>query len=189
MCHKILLFAIKHLVLVAFALTNPTNVSAREPAQFQACGVFGALESTEAPICRGNLIGGSQTDVNKCPQAFNRLEGLEFDDDLHLRWYARFWTGKCKNFRFLDFCVEDEGGWYDLVDVMSARVAPHERVRARAELWAVGRMIGYEWSERNQERKISTDDLRDWYPKFRADLDTWRAMTHLCSEAKRKLGD
>ncbi len=175
------------LAVLFLTVTFSSHLSASGPAQLQACGVFGALESAVSPVCPGKLIGGFRTDGNRCPQAFDALQDLEFDDDLHQRWYTRFWTGRCKGFRLLEFCVEDDGGWHDLVDVMSQRVVSHERSRARAELWALGRMIGFEWAKRNHLRKISTDDLRDWYPKFRAESDTWRAIRQLCSSAERNL--
>ncbi|SLN59570.1 hypothetical protein ROA7450_03085 [Roseovarius albus] len=178
-------------LLVTLFLTtviSADELAAKEPAYLQACGVLGALKSNESPFCDGALIGGTQSNAHNCPQSFDPVQSLHFDDDLHVRWYARFWTGKCKGFGVFDFCVEEEGGWHQLVDEMSSLVPKVERPRARAELWAIGRMIGFEWAKRNHLRKISTEDLRDWYPMFRAEQNAWRAMRQLCTKAKNRLG-
>lgn len=175
-------------VLVGMILLGATVTAAVESPQLEGCGFFGDLQPGAVSNCAGrHLTGGLSPGVDGCPKEFDPTRSLKFDDDLHARWYARFWTGRCDGLGLFDFCTEEAGGWNDTVAAVAARVPPEDRNRARAELWAIGRLLGYEWARRNDIRKISTADLMEWRPAFEKEPDPWLAMRTLCVKAIGKL--
>ena len=138
-------------------LSDPDN--ALDSVQLDRDGAD-ALDALD--FCPGTLTGGLDVNEAGYPTRFDRLAGLGFDDALHRRWYDRFWTGFCEGFGLFEICKEDGTSWHLTVANTIARLPDRDRARARAELWALGRMIGYEWAKRNRIRKISTADLQSW---------------------------
>ena len=157
-------------------------------AQLEACGILGSLQAGEnGAECSGRMAGGSDYDAAQCPTAFDPWAGLTFDDDLHRRWYARFWSGQCEGFGFLDMCIEDGNNWPGTVAFATRDVPVHDLARARAEWNALGRMIGFEWARRNNVRRISTGELKKWRDIAQSRGDTWSKLRAICDRAQREL--
>lgn len=169
-----------------------------QATEFEACGVLeplvggAAASGAEADrgACSGRLTGGSAFDASGCPRVFNPFEGLEFDaeDPKHRLWYERFWTGRCDGLGLFDFCTESGGGWPDTVEKIAARADEEDRPRLRAELWAIGRMIGFEWARDNAIRRISTSDALRMAEELEGASDPWRGLRRVCGEARATLG-
>lgn len=146
-------------------------------------GVRGAQD-----YCPISLSGGFQIGPHGCPTEFDPYHGLVFDHAKHEAWYRRFWTGRCEGFGFLDFCVEDDGGWPAVIASTLTRLPEDHRQLMRAQMWGIGRLIGFEWAKDNDIREIHTSDLRRWRSLLDATSDPRRALERICFEARAALG-
>lgn len=138
--------------------------------------------------CPGRLSGQGAIDGAGCPARFDRNAGLAFDDRKHRAWYGRFWTGRCDGLGFFDFCSQEGGSWPDTIAATLDNLPPAQRPRARAEMLAMGRMIGFEWARDNAIRKIDTADLRRWRTELSRAGDRWAALGRICREAAVAVG-
>lgn len=133
--------------------------------------------------CSARLVGATRVDANGCPSQFDPYHGMMFQPGAHEAWYRRFWTGKCDGLGLLDFCSESEGSWPAQIEKLLARAAPADHAAMRAELWALGRMIGYEWAKDNNARAIhSNQHLARWYAIL-SEGHAWTAINQVCEEA------
>jgi hypothetical protein len=124
---------------------------------------------------------GAQGGDNAVP-----YDGLAFDDVKHRRWYARFWTGECRDLS-LFVCFPGKPYWHETMRKLAGAVAPERRAALRERLFALGRRIGHEWAKENDIRKISTDHIRAWYRELEKSGDPEPAIARIESEATRLL--
>ena len=113
-------------------------------------------------------------------------DGLAFDDVKHRRWYARFWTGECRELS-LFVCFSGRPYWHETTKKLVAEAAPERRAALAARLFALGRRIGHEWAKENDVRAISTDDIRRWYRELEKAGNADAAITQIEAEAERML--
>ena len=123
--------------------------------------------------CGEALPGASEFGPTGCPETLDPYADLTFEDPLHQGWYQRFWYGDCNG---LSGSAWSECGlvkifnpeyWFDTVDQVVQRAAPHERPALRVALWRLGRVIGHEWARANDIRRIDTDDIEEWGDQLR----------------------
>jgi len=132
-----------------------------------AAFVFGLLVLVERPVLAGDAALPCDCDAG-CPSRRPVGAGLVFDDEEHRLWYeARFWGGTC-DWR-LSWCFSGDS-WYDLMIALFAKVPGGAAPEFCTRLWELGRSIGFEWARANDLRRISTDDIEDWWSQL-ADAD------------------
>lgn len=112
--------------------------------------------------CHVASPGATGADTTGCPTEFDPFIDLTFDHNPHQLWYNRYWTGSCQNVP--GFCLPGDPNWFGTVDEVLATVdIPAEDTgRLRNKLWALGRMVGHEWSSDASHSTIATGDLRGW---------------------------
>lgn len=118
----------------------------------------GVLNSDD--LCAGFIPGAKGTDAFGCPTQYDPSANLGFRDENHRRWYVRFWTGDCGELGFP--CFSGHPSWLHSVDNMIDKLPAAEQGPERQRLWALGRMIGYEWSQNVLSARINTGHLQDW---------------------------
>ena len=130
-------------------------LSARVTVFILLLGLSGTAAGQETRLCAGYITSSTN---------------LSFDDDDHLRWYNRFWTGRCTG---LFFCVSGTPNWNTGVEKLMRkhRLTRHPSLLRR--LCVLGHRMGFEWAKDNSIRKIHTVDLEIWIPELddAADLE------------------
>lgn len=105
-----------------------------------------------APVARaGEIVRGD------CRAEIKPTDGIRFDNDQHLRWYKRFWTGSCDR---LPLCFTGSPNWNDIVGKLLAKGGPGEQPTLLPKACRLGQLIGLEWAKSKQVQKISTKDLK-----------------------------
>ena len=194
------------LLIVAFVTILATPSQALPGVELEGCQLFGPMVSSPHATAKdgadqeggeardghgapnAQLFGSAGIDASGIPSQFDPSAGLVFDHQKHRAWYRRFWTGSCAGLGFFDFCFEDEGGWPVIIEDTVARQPAHDRRRARAEMWGIGRLIGFEWAKDNDIRAIHTSDIKRWNTLLGDTSDAWGALRLICSEARNALG-
>jgi len=138
-----------------------------------------ALSIAAAPPAAVRAEGGD----NAVP-----YDGLTFDDPGHRRWYARFWTGECRDLS-LFVCLPGRPYWHETMRKLAAAAAPERRQAVTQRLFALGKRIGHEWAKANDVRKISTDHIRAWYRELEKGGDPEPLIARLEAEAARLLAE
>lgn len=114
-------------------------------------------------VVAGNApaLAASMCDCSKdCPEAKSPMEGLAFDDNAHVDWYAgRFWRGTCSSRLFWCSAGDD---WFDLMQDVLLRTPAADAGETCQRLFTLGRQIGHEWARENDVRRINTGDLKAW---------------------------
>lgn len=113
-------------------------------------------------------------------------DGLSFDDPGHRRWYARFWTGECRDLS-LFVCLPGRPYWHETMRRLAATASPERRQVVTQRLFLLGKRIGHEWAKANDVRKISTDHIRAWYRELDAGGDPEPLIARIEAEATRLL--
>lgn len=197
---------VRLMLLLAIVTVVAVPSQVQPDMELEGCQLFGPMvssphatvqdgidrESDEARDGYGasnaRLFGSAGIDASGFPSQFDPSAGLIFDHQKHRAWYRRFWTGSCADLGFLDFCKKDEGGWPVIIEDTIAKLPAHDRRRARAEMWGIGRLIGFEWAKDNNIRAIHTSDLQRWNTLLGETSDAWGALRLICSEARNALG-
>lgn len=151
----------------------------------------GIVDSSD--MCIGSIPG--QLDINVetgCPTDFEPSADLSFDknDPKHELWYQHFWDGKCSGLSLLDFCTPGHP-WASYVNQLDGQLNAE---LLRAQLWAAGRFIGFEWARNNDIRRIDTNDIKGWGNRLKtaADNDSTTEIIQaelamICVEAEQKV--
>ena len=194
------------MLILTFVTVVATPSQAQPDVELEGCELFGPMVSSPPATVKdgidregdeardsydasnARLFGSAGIDAAGFPSRFDPNAGLVFDHQKHRAWYRRFWTGSCEGLGLFDFCVEDEGGWPVIVEDTVARLPAHDRRRARAEMWGIGRLIGFEWAKDNNIRAIHTPDIQRWSTLLGETRDAWGALRQICFEARNALG-
>jgi len=193
-------------LILAFVTVVATSSQVLPDVELEGCQLFGPMvsslhanvkDSTDGEgdeardgygASNARLFGSAGIDTSGFPSQFDPNAGLVFDHQKHRAWYRRFWTGSCVGLGFLDFCKKDEGGWPVIIEDTIAKLPTHDRRRAQAEMWGIGRLIGFEWAKDNNIREIHTPDLQRWNTLLGETSDAWGALRLICAEARNALG-
>ncbi|WP_419317562.1 hypothetical protein ACN2C7_13910 [Caulobacter sp. ErkDOM-E] len=106
---------------------------------------------------------------------------LQFENDLHARWYKRFWTGACQD---LSLCLPGSPNWNDVVDKLLTRGGPSQQPVLLPKACRLGQLIGMEWARDRRIKRIKTGDLKVFNTMLEASGDPLRGVDQVERKAR-----
>lgn len=116
-----------------------------------------------------------------CRTTVQPTSRLQFENDLHARWYKRFWTGSCQD---LSLCMPGSPNWNDIVDKLLIRGGPSEHPVLLPKACRLGQLIGWEWARDRRIKRIKTGDLKVFSTMLEASGDPLRGVDQVERKAR-----
>lgn len=120
-----------------------------------------------------------------CRALIKPTDAIRFDNDQHLRWYKRFWTGSCDR---LPLCFAGSPNWNDIVGKLLVKGGPGEQPRLLPKACRLGQLIGQEWAKSKQVQKISTRDLKAFKGMLETADDPLKGVEAVETQARAMIG-
>lgn len=92
-----------------------------------------------------------------CLNVVSPTRALRFENDIHARWYKRFWTGTCQD---LNLCFPGSPNWNEIVTKLVVKGGPSQKAMLLPKACKLGQLIGMEWARDRRIKRISTQDLK-----------------------------
>jgi hypothetical protein len=116
-----------------------------------------------------------------CRTTVQATSKLKFENDLHARWYKRFWTGACQD---LSLCLPGSPNWNDVVDKLLTRGGPSQQPVLLPKACRLGQLIGMEWARDRRIKRIKTGDLKVFNTMMEASGDPLRGVDQVEQKAR-----
>lgn len=116
-----------------------------------------------------------------CRTTVQATSKLQFENDLHARWYKRFWTGSCQD---LSLCMAGSPNWNDIVGKLLSKGGPSEQPVLLPKACRLGQLIGMEWARDRRIKRIKTGDLKVFNTMLEASGDPLRGVDQVELKAR-----
>lgn len=116
-----------------------------------------------------------------CRATVQPTSKLKFENDLHARWYKRFWTGSCQD---LSLCMAGSPNWNDIVSKLLLKGGPAEHPVLLPKACRLGQLIGMEWARDRRIKRIKTGDLKVFNTMLEASGDALRGLEQVEHRAR-----
>lgn len=116
-----------------------------------------------------------------CRTTVQATSKLQFENDLHARWYKRFWTGSCQD---LSLCMAGSPNWNDIVGKLLSKGGPSEQPVLLPKACRLGQLIGMEWARDRRIKRIKTGDLKVFSTMLEASGDALRGVDQVELKAR-----
>lgn len=140
-----------------------------------------ALVAALATLLIAGEAGAQEFVRHDCRTTVQATSKLQFENDLHARWYKRFWTGSCQD---LSLCMAGSPNWNDIVGKLLSKGGPSEQPVLLPKACRLGQLIGMEWSRDRRIKRIKTGDLKVFSTMLEASGDPLRGVDQVERKAR-----
>jgi hypothetical protein len=140
-----------------------------------------ALVAALATLLIAGEAGAQEFVRHDCRTTVQATSKLQFENDLHARWYKRFWTGSCQD---LSLCMAGSPNWNDIVGKLLSKGGPSEQPVLLPKACRLGQLIGMEWSRDRRIKRIKTGDLKVFNTMLEASGDPLRGVDQVERKAR-----
>ena len=141
--------------------------------------VIGILLATA--VWTGGAASAQEFVRSDCRPVVQPTHALKFENDLHARWYKRFWTGACED---LSFCFAGSPNWNDIVTKLLVKGGDAQRKALLPKACRLGQLIGLEWARDRRIKRIKTADLKVFNTMLEAQRDPLRGIDQVEAKAR-----
>lgn len=140
-----------------------------------------ALVAALATLLIAGEAGAQEFVRHDCRTTVQATSKLQFENDLHARWYKRFWTGSCQD---LSLCMAGSPNWNDIVGKLLSKGGPSEQPVLLPKACRLGQLIGMEWARDRRIKRIKTGDLKVFSTMLEASGDPLRGVDQVERKAR-----
>ncbi len=133
------------------------------------------------------VLGQEAAIPEVCKHFISPVGKLNYENELHKRWYISWWDGKCEGLPSWPFC-QSRPYWETIVEPVLQRYRDADRRPLLKELCILGQVIGHEFARDNNLRCIDRDDLSAWADKLSSNSENLlQTIAEVRSEAEAKV--
>jgi len=122
-----------------------------------------------------------------CKHFISPLNGLNYESELHRRWYVSWWDGKCDGLPPWPLC-QSRPYWETIAEPVLKQYPDADRKTLLKELCTMGQTLGHEFARDNNWRCIDRDDLSAWAARIGSSRENiFQTITEVRSEAEAKI--
>ena len=122
-----------------------------------------------------------------CKPFISPVSRLNYESELHRRWYVSWWDGKCDGLPPWPFC-QSRPYWETIAEPVLKQYPDADRKTLLKELCTLGQIVGHEFARDNNLRCIDRDDLSAWAARINSSRDNiFRTIAEVRSEAEAKI--
>ena len=122
-----------------------------------------------------------------CKHFISPVGKLNYENELHKRWYISWWDGKCDGLSSWPLC-QSRPYLETIAEPVLKQYPDADRKALFKKLCALGQVIGHEFARDNDLRCIDRDDLSAWADKLSSSGENvFQTIAEVRSEAEAKV--
>ncbi len=122
-----------------------------------------------------------------CKRFISPVSALNYENELHRRWYISWWDGKCDGLPPWPLC-QSRPYWETIAEPVLQQYPDADRKTLFRDLCILGQIIGHEFARDNNLRCIDRDDLSAWGDRIGSSRENiFQTIAEVRSEAEAKI--